>query len=95
MIRTDAIDSLSNFQKNAKSFMEQLEDSKEPLILTVNGKAKLVVQDAGAYQAMLDEVEKNRFVEAVRQGIRDANEGRMRPAESVVAELKAKYDLQD
>ena len=68
MIKTTSIDSLTNFQKNAKTFTARLEETKEPLVLTINGKAKLVVQDADAYQALLDEVEQNRFLEAVRQG---------------------------
>lgn len=93
MIRTEAIDSLTNFQKNVKSIVAKLEASKEPLVLTVNGKAKLVVQDAGAYQAMIDEIEKGRLEEALREGVRAANEGRTRPFEDVVCELKAKYGL--
>ena len=93
MIRTTSIDSLTNFQKNAKSFASRLEESKEPLVLTVNGKAKLVVQDAEAYQAMLDELERGRFVEAVRQGLRESEQGLGRPAEEVYAEMKARYGL--
>ena len=53
MIRTTGIDSLTNFQKIAKSFASRLEESKEPLVLTVNGKAKLVIQEPDAYQAIL------------------------------------------
>ena len=93
MSRTTSIDSLTNFQKNAKSFASRLEESKEPLVLTVNGKAKLVVQDAEAYQAMLDELERGRFVEAVRQGLRESEQGLGRPAEEVYAEMKARYGL--
>ena len=91
MIKTSGIDSLTNFQKNAKAFVGELEASKEPLVLTVNGKAKLVVQDALAYQAMLDELERVRFIEAVRQGLKESEQGLGRPAEEVVAEMKAKY----
>ena len=88
MIRTTGIDSLTNFQKNAKSFVAQLADTKEPLVLTVNGKAKLVIQDADAYQSMLDELERSRFIEAVRQGLRESEQGLGRPAEDVFAEMK-------
>lgn len=91
MIKITGIDSLTNFQKNAKAFAGKLEESKEPLVLTVNGKAKLVIQDAEAYQAMVDELERSRFVEAVRQGLREVEQGLGRPAEEVIAEMKAKY----
>ncbi len=93
MIRTSSIDSLTNFQKNAKSFTTRLEESKEPLVLTVNGKAKLVVQDAEAYQAMLDELEQSRFVEAVRQGLKESHQGLSRPAEDVYSEMKERHGL--
>jgi len=93
MIRTTGIDSLTNFQKNAKNFIARLEETGEPLVLTVNGKAKLVVQDADAYQAMLDEMEHSRFLEAVRQGLRESGQGLGRPSEEVFAEMKDKYGL--
>jgi PHD/YefM family antitoxin component YafN of YafNO toxin-antitoxin module len=93
MIRTTGIDSLTNFQKNAKNFATRLEETKEPLVLTVNGKAKLVIQDADAYQSMLDELERSRFLEAVRQGLRESEQGLGRPAEEVFDEMKAKYGL--
>ena len=93
MLKTTGIDSLTNFQKNAKSFVGQLEASKEPMVLTVNGKAKLVIQDAEAYQKLLDEVERARLIEAVRQGLLESEQGLGRPAEEVFAEMKAKYGL--
>jgi PHD/YefM family antitoxin component YafN of YafNO toxin-antitoxin module len=93
MIKTTGIDSLTNFQKNAKSFATRLEETKEPLVLTVNGKAKLVIQDAEAYQAMLDELERSRFIEAVKQGLKESQQGLGRPAEEVFAEMKTRYGL--
>jgi hypothetical protein len=59
-----------------------------------NAKAKLVVQDAGAYQAMLDELDRSRFIEAIRQGFKESEQGLGRPAEVVFAEMKAKYDFE-
>jgi PHD/YefM family antitoxin component YafN of YafNO toxin-antitoxin module len=93
MIKTTGIDSLTNFQKNAKLFARRLEETKDPLVLTVNGKAKLVIQDAEAYQSMLNELEHARFIEAVRQGLKESEQGLRRPAEEVYAEMKAKYGL--
>ncbi len=92
-IRTGSIDSLTNFQKNAKLFTGQLVESGQPLVLTVNGKARLVVQDAEAYQSILDELEKARFMAAVRQGLKESDEGLGRPAEAVYAEMKEWFGL--
>ena len=51
-ISTD-IDSLSNFKRNTPEFLRQLKATGHPVVLTINGKAELVVQDATAYQKLL------------------------------------------
>ena len=61
------IHSLSDFQRNTKQYATQLRDSRKPVVLTVNGKAALVVQDAEAYQEMLDELEIARSANVVKQ----------------------------
>ena len=48
------IRSLSDFKRNTAPLLERMEESGQPLVLTVNGKAKLVVQDAASYQKLLD-----------------------------------------
>lgn len=93
MNKSTSISSLASSLKNPTVFAISLEQSKEPLVLTVNGKAKLVIQDAEAYQEMLDELEKSRFIDAVRQGLKEADQGLGRPAEVVFVEMKAKYGL--
>lgn len=50
------ITSLSNFQRNTRDFLHRLKETARPVVLTVNGKAELVVQDAEAYQRLLDRV---------------------------------------
>ena len=48
MLDTRNIYPLSDFQRNAKDFISQLKKSQKPIVLTVNGKAALVIQDAEA-----------------------------------------------
>lgn len=48
MLDTRNIYPLSDFQHNAKDFISQLKKSQKPIVLTVNGKAALVIQDAEA-----------------------------------------------
>ncbi|MBE9109308.1 type II toxin-antitoxin system Phd/YefM family antitoxin [Nodosilinea sp. LEGE 07298] len=50
------IHSLTDFQRNTRKFLERLRDSHQPMVLTVNGKAAVVMQDAESYQALLDEL---------------------------------------
>jgi len=45
--------SVTEFQRNIKDFVLRLMKRKTPLIITVNGRAELVVQDAEGYQQIL------------------------------------------
>jgi prevent-host-death family protein len=50
------IHSLTDFKRNANAYVEQLQATQLPLVLTVNGKAAVVVQEAGAFQSLIDRV---------------------------------------
>ena len=51
---TSDIQSLTTFRRRSGDFMKQLKKSKRPVVLTVKGKAAAIVQDAEAYQRLLD-----------------------------------------
>lgn len=70
------IQSLTDFKKNTPEFLQQLKDTGEPVVLTINGKAELVVQDAASYQRLLDLAEEAKVVEGIRQGLEDMKTGR-------------------
>jgi len=72
------IQSLTAFRRRSGDFMKQLKRSKRPLVLTVKGKAAAVVQDAEAYQRLLDSAAGSDAPEGIRQA-GDAKKGRMRP----------------
>ncbi|BAZ69610.1 MAG: type II toxin-antitoxin system Phd/YefM family antitoxin [Pelatocladus maniniholoensis HA4357-MV3] len=57
MINLENIHSLTDFKRNVKQFLERIKATKSPLILTVNGKAEIVVQDASAFQEMTDRLQ--------------------------------------
>ena len=59
------IRSLSEFKRNTVDLLGRLRKTGHPLVLTINGKAELVVQDAAAYQALLDRVE---AIEGIQEG---------------------------
>lgn len=52
------IQSLSTFKRNTNEMIEQMKSKGNPLVLTVNGKAEIVVQDAEAYQKLLDKIDR-------------------------------------
>jgi prevent-host-death family protein len=73
--------------------MEQLRKTKRPVVLTVNGKAAAVVQDAEAYQRLLDIAASADAGEGIRQGLEDVAHGRMRPAVEFFGEFETKHGL--
>ncbi len=57
MINLENIHPLTDFKRNVKRFIEQIKATKSPLILTVNGKAEIVIQDAISFQEMMQRLE--------------------------------------
>ena len=82
------IHSLSNFKRNTPEFLRQLKVSGHPVVLTVNGKAELVVQDSASYQKLIERVERADRLEALRASIDDMRAGRVVPAEDMLAEMR-------
>jgi prevent-host-death family protein len=67
---TQDIRSLTEFKRNTSELVENLKRTKHPLVLTVNGKAELVVQDAESYQALLGAMRKSELSQKRRSPIR-------------------------
>jgi prevent-host-death family protein len=65
---TEDILPLTDFKRNTGQLAEQMKSTGRPLILTINGRAELVVQDAAAYQALLEAAETLATLESVRRG---------------------------
>jgi len=61
--------SLTDFNRNSREHVERLKQSGKPELLTVKGEAAVVVQDAAAYQELLNEAEYARSLKAVRAGM--------------------------
>jgi prevent-host-death family protein len=85
--------SLTTFRRRSGDFMRQIKRTKRPVILTVKGKAAAVVQDAEAYQRLLDIVARADAGEGIRQGLEDARRGRARPAREFFAEFEATHGI--
>jgi len=87
---TDDIHPLTDFKRRTSDFMHQMKRTHRPVVLTVNGKAELVVQDAAGDQETLDRLARYEAVAAIRLGIAGAEEERVRPAREALAALQVK-----
>lgn len=90
---TNEIQSLTTFRRRSGDFMKQLRKTKRPVVLTVKGKAAAVVQDAEAYQHLLDMAARADPEEGIRQGLADAKQGKVRPAREFFADFEATYGI--
>jgi prevent-host-death family protein len=84
------IRSLSDFKRNTVELLDRLRETGHPLVLTINGRAELVVQDAAAYQTLLDRIE---TIEGIQQGLADVRAGRTRPARKTFDRLRRKHGI--
>ena len=84
------IRSLSDFKRNTVELLDRLRKTGHPLVLTINGKAEVVVQDVGAYQTLLDRVE---AIEGIQRGLADVKAGRAKPARQVFDRLRRKHAI--
>src|SRR5437660_4765438 len=82
------IQAMTTFRCNPGKFMKHLKRTKKPLVLTINGKAEAVIQDAEAYQRLLDIAAQADAREGIRQGLEDARKGGTRPVRSSSANSK-------
>jgi PHD/YefM family antitoxin component YafN of YafNO toxin-antitoxin module len=58
MVRPEDIGSLTDFARNTKAHLEKLRRTGRPELLTVNGKAEVVVQNASAYEQLVKSLER-------------------------------------
>jgi PHD/YefM family antitoxin component YafN of YafNO toxin-antitoxin module len=82
------INSLSNFKRNTPEFLRQLKETGHPVVLTINGKAELVVQDSASYQKLIELADSAERMEALQASIDDMRAGKVVPAGDVLAEMR-------
>ena len=90
---TKDIHSLTTFRRRSGDLMKQLRTTQRPVVLTVKGKAAAIVQDAEAYQRLLDIAAHADAEEGIRQGLDDVAHGRTRPARDVFDQIRRKHAI--
>lgn len=89
----EEVNSLRHFVQNSSEAIEQLEKSGKPLVLTENGKAKVVVQDAKSYQQLLDTLDLAESIIGIRKGLDAMEKGEVQPVEEAFNEIYEKHGL--
>ena len=87
MIALEDIRSLTDFQRNTKSHLKRLKSTGRPEVLTVNGKAELIVQNAAAYEETLD------AIRGIQRGLDAMKAGTGKPFRVALDEIRAKRKI--
>ena len=87
MIALEDIRSLTDFQRNTKSHLKRLKTTGRPEVLTVNGKAELIVQNAAAYEETLD------AICGIQRGLDAMKAGTGKPFRVALDEIRAKHKI--
>ncbi len=90
---TKDVQSVTSFRRQSGALLKRLKKNKRPVLLTVNGKATAVVQDAQAYQRLLDIAAQADAQEGIRQGLQDIKERKTRPAREFFSGFEARHGL--
>lgn len=75
---------ISYLKSHAAEIVKDLSDSQEPMLITQNGEAKLVVMDVRSYERQEETLA---LLKILAMGNRDIEQGRFRDAEEIFAEL--------
>ena len=86
MISVRDIRSLTDFQRHTKAHLKRLKASGAA-VLTVNGKAELIVQDAAAFEEMLD------AIRGIQRGLEGMKEGTGKPFRAALDEIRARHRM--
>ena len=84
---------LSSFKRDSVTLIGQLKRTGRPVVLTINGKAEVVVQDAKSYQQMLELVDQAESVVGIRKGLASMARDEGVPAEKAFEKLRKKYNI--
>jgi prevent-host-death family protein len=87
------IHSLSDFKRKTAQLMSQMKKTGHPLVLTVNGKAEIVVQDAASYQRLLELAKQAEMIEFLRESREEIDAQRTQPALEALERLAKKHKL--
>ena len=93
MLDTRESHPLTDFLRNHKAHVTRLKETHAPEVLTANGKAEIVIQDAQSYQRMIERLQHMETVAAIQEGMPSVERGELKPATQVLDEMRAKYGL--
>ena len=70
-----------------------MRETGNPVVLTINGKAEVVVQDAASYQKLLNYIDQMEALEGIKEGLADVEAGRVTPLEKFEKDFRKRHAI--
>lgn len=86
---SNQIKPISYLKAHAADIVRKLGEHREPLIITQNGEAKVVLQDIESYEQTQETMA---LLKILALGMRQIEEGKVLPAEDVIKRLRERQE---
>lgn len=86
---SNQIKPISYLKAHASEIVRKLCEHREPLVITQNGEAKVVIQDIESYEQTQETMA---LLKILALGLRQIEEGKVLPAEDVIRQLRERRD---
>lgn len=86
---SNQIKPISYLKAHAAEIVRKLGEHREPLVITQNGEAKVVIQDIESYEQTLKTMA---LLKILALGLRQIEEGKVLPAEDVIRRLRERRE---
>lgn len=93
MIQPSDIHTLTEFKRDSTRLIDKLDESGRPAVLTVEGKAKVVVLGVEAFEKLAAAVEHIETVQLLRERLKEIGHGKGRPMLDVLEELRQEFGI--
>ena len=80
---------ISYLKAHAAEIVRNLNEHREPLVITQNGEAKVVIQDVESYEQTQETMA---LLKILALGTRQIEEGKVQPAEDVIKRLRERKE---
>jgi prevent-host-death family protein len=80
---------ISYLKAHAAEIVRKLNERREPLVITQNGEAKVVIQDIESYEQTQETMA---LLKILALGTRQIGEGKVQPAENVIKRLRERRE---
>ncbi|MDD5451940.1 MAG: type II toxin-antitoxin system Phd/YefM family antitoxin [Desulfovibrionales bacterium] len=80
---------ISYLKAHAAEIVRKLGEQREPLVITQNGEAKVVIQDIESYEQTQETMA---LLKILALGTRQIEEGKVQPAEDVIKRLRERRE---